>query len=68
MSIKNVRLFVNWAWREEHEYNVTKDLPENWDSLSGTEKMDWLEQFDSTMMDSYPLEFLEVVDVEVVEY
>lgn len=62
----NVNIVVDWVWREHFEYDVTLDLPADWESMEGEAKFDWLEQFDCVKMDTYPIQFVEVIEVEEV--
>ena len=62
----NAKVVVDWVWREEHEYSVTEDLPADWEGMDNDAKLQWLEQFDSTMMDSYPIAPIEVLEVEEI--
>ena len=60
------RLSVNWVWREEFDYEVPEDtkFPDDWDSMSPTNKMIWIEPFECEFNERYPIAVLEIVGVD----
>lgn len=61
-----VRLTADWVWREVFDYYFDAPLPDDWDTMTNQGKMDWLEQFDCSKDDSWPVDLVNVLSVEEI--
>lgn len=46
---------TKWVYDETYEYNFDSPLPDNWDTMTNKERLQFLEQFDCEIVNTQPV-------------